>query len=414
MKMKVAILSHILFILPIFTLIFISSPVLADEIDDLKNQIDKKAKAIQELKQKEGEYQLHAGHAHEQADTLEEVVADFNQQIRDVESDIYIKQQEISATTLKIRQKELEILTHEATIERTKHYIAAALREIYENDGEQVSELIFKYEDFSEFFNQMEYRNLLQEELKAQLEEIRELKQQIEEEKQALGNQRDELEKMKYDLEARNTILDSQRDQKKNLLAQTRNTEWRYKELLKDTREKQAAIQREIFELEDKLRQSIDAASIPAPRPGVLGWPTEGLLTQGYGCTKFAKTSSAYPTCFHNGIDIGARYGTIVVVAHAGRVVAVQNAPYAYGKWIAVEHDNGLTTMYAHLSLQSVVVGQRVNGGEVIGYMGSTGYSTGSHLHFTVYTTNSFSTKPSKIAGTLPIGATINPFNYLP
>ena len=146
--MKVAILSHILFILPIFTLIFISSPVLADEIDDLKNQIDKKAKAIQELKQKEGEYQLHAGHAHEQADTLEEVVADFNQQIRDVESDIYIKQQEISATTLKIRQKELEILTHEATIERTKHYIAAALREIYENDGEQVSELIFKYEDF--------------------------------------------------------------------------------------------------------------------------------------------------------------------------------------------------------------------------------------------------------------------------
>jgi len=412
--MKPAILSHILFILPICVFIFMSSSVLAGEIDVLKNQIDEKAKAIQELKQKEGEYQAAAGHAHKQADTLEEVVTDYNQQIRGVESDIYIKQQEIAATTLKIRQKELAIFMHEATIERTKGYIAAVLREIHENDGEQVSELIFKYEDFSEFFNQMEYRYLLQGELKLQLEEIRKLKLQVEGEREELGNQRAELKKLKKDFEAHNIILDSQRDQKKNLLTQTRNTEWRYKELLKDTREKQAAIQREIFELEDRLRQSIDTASIPQPRSGVLGWPTEGLLTQGYGCTKFAKTSSAYPTCFHNGIDIGARYGTIVVVARAGRVVAVRSAPYAYGKWIAVEHDNGLTTMYAHLSLQSVNVGQRVDRGEIIGYMGSTGYSTGSHLHFTVYTTNSFSTKSSKIAGTLPIGATINPFSYLP
>ena len=130
--------------------------------------------------------------------------------------------------------------------------------------------------------------------------------------------------------------------------------------------------------------------------------------------SKFARTSPAYPTCFHNGIDIGAKYGTIVVAARAGRAVAVENAPYAYGRWITIEHDNGLITMYAHLSLQSVAVGREVDKGEIIGYMGSTGYSTGSHLHFTVYTTNNFSTKPSKIAGTLPIGATINPFDYLP
>ena len=82
--------------------------------------------------------------------------------------------------------------------------------------------------------------------------------------------------------------------------------------------------------------------------------------------------------------------------------------------WIAIEHENGLVTMYAHLSLQSVNVGQEVSSGAIIGYMGSTGLSTGSHLHFTVYTSSSFSTKPSKIAGTLPIGATLNPFDYLP
>jgi len=392
----------------------IALPVFAGEIDDLKNQIDEKAKVIQELKQKEGKYQAAAGHAHEQADTLEEVVTDFNRQIRGVENDIYIKRQEIAATNLKIRQKELEILTHEATIERTLNYISATLREIYENDAEQVSELIFKYENFSEFFNQMEYRHLLQEELKAQLEKIRDLKVQVVQEHANLDARRSELTGLKRELEDRNTILDFERGKKQGLLAQTRNEEWRYKELLKDTRGKQEAIQREIFELEDKLRQVIDAASIPVSRPGVLEWPAEGILSQGYGCTAFARTSPAYPTCFHNGIDIAAKYGTIVEVARAGKVVAVQNAPYAYGKWIAIEHDNGLITMYAHLSLQSVAVGREVDQGEVIGYMGSTGYSTGSHLHFTVYTTNSFSTKPSKIAGTLPIGASINPFDYLP
>jgi len=405
---------HLTKSLLIFILLSIALPVFAGEIDDLKSEIDERAKEIQELKQKEGEYQVAVGHAHEQADTLEEVVTDFNRQIRGVENDIYIKHREIASTNLKIRQKELEILTHEATIERTKDYIAATLREIYENDGEQVSELIFKYENFSEFFNQVEYRHLLQEELKIQLEEIRKLKQRVVGDREVLGNQRDESEKLKDDLEARNIILDSQRDQKKNLLTQTRNEEWRYKELLKDTRGKQEAIQREIFELEDKLRQVIDAASIPVPRPGVLEWPAEGILSQGYGCTAFARTSPAYPTCFHNGIDIAAKYGTIVVATRAGRVVAIETAPYAYGKWIAIEHDNGLITMYAHLSLQSVAVGREVDEGEVIGYMGSTGYSTGSHLHFTVYTANSFSTKPSKIAGTLPIGASINPFDYLP
>lgn len=394
-------------------LLLTAIPVFAGEIEDLKNQIDERAKEIVELREMEGEYRAAVGHAHEAADTLAVAVTDFNQQIRGVESDIRIKQAEISSVNLQIRQKELEISAHEATIARTKDYIAATLQEIYESDGEQLSALIFKYETFSDFFNQVEYRHLLQEELKSQLEEIRKIKQSVVGQREALGGQKDELGTLKDDLEARNTILDSQRSQKESLLRQTRNEEWRYKELLRDTREKQEAIQREVFELEDKLRQAIDASSIPVARPGVLSWPAEGLLTQGYGCTSFAKISKFYPTCFHNGIDIGAAYGTTVQSAREGRVVAVQNVPFAYGKWIAVEHDNGLVTMYAHLSLQSVSVGQQVARGEAIGYMGKSGLSTGSHLHFTVYASNSFTTKPSKILGILPIGATINPFDYL-
>ena len=81
--------------------------------------------------------------------------------------------------------------------------------------------------------------------------------------------------------------------------------------------------------------------------------------------------------------------------------------------WAAVEHDNGLVTVYAHVSVRSVIVGQQVNRGDTIGNMGSTGLSTGSHIHFMVYAPKTFTVKESKISGTLPIGATLNPADYL-
>lgn len=389
-------------------------PVFATEIDDLKKEIDERAREVAELKQKEEETRGAIGEKKHQAATLEGLIVDFNQKIGSVEKSIALKKEEIADIKLQIRQTELEITTKQVSIKRTRLYIGATLREVYENDTDEITELVLKYENFSEFFNQVEYRDLLQRDLQVRLDEITALKEQLEEQKTSLDSEREKLEGLKEELENQNSILSSRRLQKNQLLADTRNEEWRYKESLKNIEVKQEAIQREIFELEDALRRAIDKASIPTPRAGVLEWPAGGILSQGYGCTSFAQTSQFYPTCFHNGIDIAAAYGTEIKAARKGTVVAVQNAPYAYGQWLAIEHDNGLITLYGHLSLQSVSVGQEVLAGEVIGYMGSTGYSTGSHLHFTVYAPNTYSTKPSTIAGTLPIGATLNPFDYLP
>lgn len=397
----------------ILSIVF-ASPVFAGQVDDLKNQIDERAREIDALKQKEGEYKEAVSDAHEAAETLKEVIADFREKIEGVENDIAERHREISSVSLTIRQKELEIQSKEEGIKRTYGYIGATLREIYEQEGEEMVELLLKYENFSDFFNQVEYRSLLQEDLRLRLGDLVSLKQKLETERVALGIQREELKELKEELENKNRILTAERGKKEDVLKETKNEEWRYRNLLKDTRAKQEAIQREIFELEDKLRQAVDATRIPAPRKGMLTWPSEGIVTQAYGCTKFAKTSNAYPACFHNGIDIGAAYGTKVLSAREGTVIAVEKAPYAYGKWIAIEHDNGLVTLYGHLSLQKATVGETVQGGALIGYMGSTGYSTGSHLHFSVYAPKTFSTKQSLIAGLLPIGATIDPFDYLP
>ena len=78
-----------------------------------------------------------------------------------------------------------------------------------------------------------------------------------------------------------------------------------------------------------------------------------------------------------------------------------------------MEHNNNLTTLYAHLSVQSVKQGSAVKKGEVVGYMGSTGFATGPHVHFTVYASNTFITQ-QRWFGLLPLGGSINPRNYLP
>lgn len=117
---------------------------------------------------------------------------------------------------------------------------------------------------------------------------------------------------------------------------------------------------------------------------GQFSWPASGVITQ-------------YFAWYHNGVDIANSTGTPILAADSGRVVAVLNENYGYGNHIIVDHGNGLRTLYAHLSATMVGVGDNVSRGQQIGRMGSTGRSTGPHLHFTILTGN----------------ASINPMGYL-
>lgn len=108
--------------------------------------------------------------------------------------------------------------------------------------------------------------------------------------------------------------------------------------------------------------------------------PVQGWITSRYGWRNDPLTGAR---SFHTGLDIGAAYGTPVRAAMEGRVTAVGYSAVS-GNYVIIAHHDGYTTMYAHLSKQAVKVGARVTQASVIGYVGSTGYSTGPHLHFTV------------------------------
>jgi len=116
-----------------------------------------------------------------------------------------------------------------------------------------------------------------------------------------------------------------------------------------------------------------DAGSVSAT--GSFAWPTQGRMTQPF-------------RWYHKGDDIANAVGTPILAADSGTVVVAGWTNSGYGNHIIIDHGNGFQTLYAHLSQISVVTGTRVTRGTTIGLMGSTGRSTGSHLHFEIRTSS--------------------------
>ncbi len=401
----------------ILLLIILPFIVEASLIDDLKNQIKQKEEEIKQLEEQARAYQQGLQETQQQKNTLQNQLATIESRLKKLKTDINITSAKISTANLQIEELNLEIYDKTRQIEKRKENIAGIVRTIYEYDGKTFVELILENNDFSDFLGQIEYIELLQKNLQKDLESLKTLKLNLENQKQEIESRKNELENYNTQLYSQKQIEDSQKSQKDYILKQTKGQEKKYQQILSDIEEQQREIQEEIFKLEDKLRLTLDPASIPKPHSGVLNWPSEGILTQGYGYTPYSK--ALYKSGFHNGIDISASYGAPIRVSKDGFIKEMGDSDKyclrgAYGKWIAIEHDNNLTTLYAHFSaFGKYKKGDRVKEGDIIGYEGNSGYSTGSHLHFGVYAANTFVLKQSIYCGLLPIGATVNPLDYL-
>lgn len=385
---------------------------LQKQIDALRNQIREKEETFKKLQEQEKNLTNQIKTAQKKETTLKNQINQFDQRIQKLAIDIQITETKISQRQLRIQELSLEIKRNEEIIQRNKKNLAELVRTIRLYDQANLLEILLRNRNFSDFLSQNERVQQLQRETQKRLEEIKLAKIKLGGEKTERESEKAELERLNQELDGQKAAAENQKNEKENLLAITKKQEKNYQKLLSRVEKQQQEIQQEILDLEDKLRYAIDPSKIPAPRPGVLSWPQKGIMSQGYGPTsQTGFINDAYK--FHNGIDVVGGFGMSIRAAREGIVKAIgDNGKYAYGRWIAIEHENGLTTLYAHLSSQIVKPGQKVTAGQIIGYEGSTGFSTGSHLHFTVYATSTFRTE-DRWFGLLPLGGSINPLNYL-
>lgn len=405
----------------IFSLFILGIPLFlhASRADDLRSDIKNKESEIKALEAEIKAYQERIDSKESEAKTLKNEISKLESVIQKLNLDIKLTEQKIEASELNLEELDIEIKDKNNSIEERKESLAEIMRAINQTDSTSLLEMVLRSDKFSNFFEDVRTKEELGKSINENLFKLRDLKAELEEKKTDELKIKNDLSDLKGELGDKKSIQVSSKNSKNDLLKETKNQEASFQKLLSEREKKRAEIQDDIDKIELELKKLIDESSLPQSSSGVLAWPVANVkITQGYGKTDFALATDVYRQKSHNGIDFRASVGTPIMAAEEGVIKGVGNADLycpggSYGKWILIEHPNKLSSLYAHLSFIKVLIGQNIKRGEIIGYSGNTGYTTGPHLHFTVYDARTVYIKTSKVCGPLPYGGYLNPLLYL-
>ena len=386
-----------------------------EQEDALKKAQSEKEDALDKLKDQIKTYQKIADLKDKEHDQLAAQAENLATQSDALQTDITSNERRLSDLGQQIESLESRVREKEKIIGVQKDLLADILRSYYDSQTQAIGIapiLLASPDDFDRLLSGRDHLFETGEGARETLSGIVNLRNSLAHEHALASEKKVEVASVKFQLEQQNAYLENSRRNKEALAVKAATEQAKYSDMVSDLEKQRKEIEDEIEQLDAARAGKIDLNSIPDFSSGVLGYPVKNPhKTQGYGKTNFTKWYT-----FHNGVDFADSIGTPVLAAEDGEVVAMgDEGKYAYGKWIAIRHNNGLTTLYGHLSKQSVKRGEKVDRGEKIGLMGSTGYSTGPHVHFSVYTSESFEVvESSSVKGLLiPTGAHINPEKYL-
>jgi murein DD-endopeptidase MepM/ murein hydrolase activator NlpD len=415
----------------ILALLCLPVAVSAGIVEDLRDKISNTGDQVKNIEAEIANYSAQLKKTQAEKSTLNSAIRtlDINKQL--VTKDISLTKNKIEGANDTIEEINTGINTLQGKLGTNKLYLRKSIQELASDDRLTNSGLITTLlgsDSISEAFDTASKLQDFQRGIVKHINTIEDTKQELEGVQQIKTEQRNELLNLNQELVAKQRILVDAAAQKASLLKTTKNKESTYQAELKKRQEIKKKLQQEMLAYENDLKVAIDPNTLPKTGSGVLGYPvSKVVITQYFGNTAFAsKNAQVYGGSGHNGIDFGVSTGTRILSAASGVVQGTGDTDSAcrgasYGKWILIRHNNGLSTLYAHLSGISVSPGQAVGRGDVVGLSGNTGYSTGPHLHFTLYATKAVSvvSRQSRACGTmmtLPVSPTngyLNPLSYL-
>ena len=307
----------------------------------------------------------------------------LDQQIANTTAQISNVEQQIAQYDQLIAQKEEELRQAEEEEEEQYALFCRRVRAMEEQGTISYWSVLFKADSFTDLLSRMDFINEIMEADQRVIDDLKAMQVRIEEAKTSLEGSRTEAQAARDELAAKKKELDAQRAEANKVIQQIAAAAEETEATLEEMEAEQEKIQKEIERLNRELQAQLAAeGKSNQSNPGGYIWPVDSrYITSTVGGRA---SPGGIGSTNHQGTDIGrVGYTSSIYAAKAGTVIVSQRSS-SYGEYVVISHGSGNTTLYAHMSSRKVSVGQYVKQGGVIGITGSTGNSTGPHLHFEV------------------------------
>ena len=346
------------------------------DVNDLKSEASSLDAEKKELQAKLDALADDKSEAINRKTLLDQQIANTTAQIQNVEA-------QISQYASLITQTQAELVEAQEKEEAQYELFCQRVRAMEERGTISYWSVLFKADSFTDLLSRLDIINEIMDSDQAVIAELEALQAEIETKMSELETSKAEEEQAKAELVSKKNELDAQRKEANAVIQELSSNENETEAALSELQAQQDALWAEAQRLSDQLvaQQAANGQSTES-NPGGYIWPVDSrYITSTMG----GRTSpGGIGSTNHKGTDIGrVGYTSSVYASKAGTVIVSQYSS-SYGNYVVISHGSGNTTLYAHMSSRKVSVGQYVNQGDVIGITGSTGNSTGPHLHFEV------------------------------
>jgi murein DD-endopeptidase MepM/ murein hydrolase activator NlpD len=339
---------------------------------DIQRQIDQKNRELSRIKNKERSVMGNLLKTQKEVDKISSDLSKLKNRVGTTEK----RMQSINA---ELNRTQVDIQKVRGNIDSRKEQLNTRLVSIYKYGYQSYLEILFQVKNFGEFISRFE---MVGNFVRSDLEMLKNLQQQheyISQKKQEISKYQDELERQKrvYDrlkaeAQTQHGRLLSKANTQRRALSNIQNDRQQLEQALDELEELSRSMEAEIRNEQNKNRTALGT--------GTYIWPVRGRISSqfGYRFHPVLKKNK-----YHSGIDIASPRGTPILAADSG-IVIFSGYNGGYGKMLTIDHGIGYSTVYGHASALLVGYGQKVTKGQKIALVGSTGLSTGPHLHFEV------------------------------
>lgn len=361
-------------------------------INSIEGPIRVHADTLQEKKDKKEDIENKLEATNDERKTIEKESAKLQEELDLVKTKLDKLNEEINTLNKENKNIEEEILEVEKVLEENYEIIRSIIKIQYEQKVGGYLSILLEAKDFGNFLRRLEVVSNLIKNNDETIREIKELQVELESKKETLTKQMDEINKNKIIVEEEKGRLDKLNKENKAKVKKLIKLQGELSSQIKLTEKEISELESRGQEINNEIVSSSGGGSYNGSK---MAWPVIGYTTIsskfGYRIHPISGEKK-----LHTGIDIPAPAGTPVVAANSGTVI-ISRYDNSYGNMVAIDHGGGIVSFYAHNTERLVKVGDKVSKGQKISTVGTTGYSTGNHLHFEVKKNGTF----------------VDPMNYL-